>query len=109
MDVGEDPDRPQVQVQVEEVEDADPTALLALLDESRARRAEEILNRSDNSIARLVLLQIASDLQPEEGESPDPLLVYLLGEGVDALYDPSSVIRQFMDNLGVAMLVMLPV
>lgn len=105
--VGEDPERPQVQVQVEEVQDADPNALLSLLDEPRARRAEEIFNRSDNSIARLVLLQIAKDL--DEGETLDPALVYLLGEVVDALYEPGSVVRQFMDNLGVAMFVMLPV
>ncbi len=109
VSVGEDPDRPQVQVQVEEVENADPRVLLSLLSEPRARRAEEILNRSDNSIARLILLQIASGLTQEEGGTPDPALVFLLGEAVDALYEPGSVIRQFMDNLGVAMLVMLPV
>jgi hypothetical protein len=107
--IGDDQDRPQVQLQVDEVRDADPNVLLAVLDEPRARRAEEILGRSDNSIARLLLLQIASGLQPAEGETLDPVLVYLLGEAVDALYEPTSVIRQFMDNLGVAMLVMLPV
>lgn len=105
----DDRDRPQVQVQVEDVKDADPRTLLSLLDENRARRAEEILGRSDNSIARLVLLQIAKDLTPEAGEMPDPVLVFLLGEAVDALYEPGSVLRQFMDNLGVGMLVMLPV
>jgi hypothetical protein len=109
VSVGDEPDRPQVQVQVEELEDADPRPLLSLLSESRARRAEEILARSENSLSRLVLLQIANELRPEPGATPDPALVYLLGEAVDALYEPGSVARQFMDNLGVAMLVMLPV
>lgn len=105
----EDPERPQVQVQVDEVEDADPGRLLSLLDEERASRAGEILSRSNNSISRLILLQIAKELKPSTGEAPDATLVYLLGEVVDALYDPGSVVRQFMDNLGVGMLVMLPV
>ncbi|TNF86459.1 MAG: DUF3667 domain-containing protein [Gammaproteobacteria bacterium] len=105
---GPDPERPQVQVQVDEVKDADPGALLSLLDETRAERAEEILSRSDNSIARLILLQIAKDLTTA-GQAPDPAVAFLLGEAVDALYEPGNVVRQFMDNLGVGMLVMLPV
>ena len=102
-------ERPQVQVQADEVEDADTGTLLSLLDEERARRANEILSRSENSIARLILLQLASDLQSMERESIEPAFIYLLGEGVDALYEPTSVARQFMDNLGVGMFVMLPV
>ncbi len=102
-------ERPQVQVQVDEVEDADTGTLLSLLNEERARRAKEILNRSDSSIARLILLQIASDLTPADAESAEPALVFLLSEAVDALYEPTSVARQFMDNLGVGMFVMLPV
>lgn len=106
---GEDPERPQVQLQVDEMEDTDPSTLLSLLDESRARRAEEIFGRSDNSITRLILLQIAKDLETPTGAAADPTQSFLLGEAVDALYEPGSVARQFMDNLGVGMLVMLPV
>ncbi len=105
----DDQDRPQVQVQVDAVEDTDTDILFSLLDEERLPRAREILNRSDNSISRLILLQIADGLQSEAREPPDPIFVYLLGEGVDALYEPTSVSRQFMDNLGVGMFVMLPV
>lgn len=103
------PERPEVQVQVEELQDADPGILLSILDETRARRAEEILNRSDSSIARLVLLQVADDLRSDSAEIPGPLFVFLLNEAVDVLYEPGSVVRQFMDNLGVGMFVMLPV
>jgi hypothetical protein len=109
FDPAADPDRPKVQVQVDEVEDADPGKLLSLLDEERVRRAEEILSRSDSSITRLILLQIADDLQSPTAEAPDAAMVFLLGEAVDVLYEPGSVFRQFMDNLGVGMLVMLPV
>lgn len=103
------PERPEVKVQVEELQDADPGILLSILDETRARRAEEILNRSDSSIARLILLQLADDLRSDSAEAPGPLFVFLLNEAVDVLYEPGSVVRQFMDNLGVGMFVMLPV
>jgi hypothetical protein len=102
-------ERPQVQVQVDAVEDADTGLLLSLLEEEQKSRAREILNRSDSSIARLVLLQIAADLQQEDLEMLNPLFIFLLGEAVDAMHDPTSVFRQFMDNLGVGMFVMLPV
>lgn len=112
IDPLDNPQRPEVQVQVDNVEDTDTTPLMARLDERRAARAEEILSRDDNSIARLILLQIASDL-PADGEVdpdiPEPLVAFLLGETIDALYEPGSLIRQFMDNLGVGMFVMLPV
>ena len=109
IDTETDPERPQVQVQVDQVEGADTATLLSLLNEERVRRANEILGRSDNSIARLILLQIASDLESMEGESIEPAFAFLLGEAVDAMYEPTSVARQFMDNLGVGMFVMLPV
>ncbi len=102
-------ERPAVQIQAEEVKNADTSTLLSLLNEEHAYRASEILNRSDSSIGRLVLLQIAQDLDPADPELPDPVFVFLLGEAVDALYDPGSIIRQFMDNLAVGMFVMLPV
>ena len=102
-------DRPGVQMQLEEVQDTDTSLLLSLLSEERAYRANEILGRSNNSIGRLVLLQIAKDLDPAELDAQKPAVVFLLGVAVDVLYDPGSIVRQFMDNLAVGMFVMLPV
>ncbi len=102
-------ERAEVEEQAEVFQDADTGTLLSLLDDQRARRAEEILNRSDNSITRLILLQIASDLKPVTDAPPDPVVVFLLNETVDALDEPGSVVSQFMDNLGIGMFIMLPV
>jgi len=108
-EVGTETEQATVQIQLKDVKDTDTSLLLALLDDARADRAHEILARPGNSIARLILLEVASDLKPEDLTKPDPTFVFLLREGVDALYEPGSVARQFMDNLAAGMFVMLPV
>lgn len=99
----------------EEVADTDTGRLFALLAEDaaggveRIRRAQEILAREDASATRLLLLQIAKAINEEGDAEVSATLPYLVGEAVDALYEPGSVVRQFMDNLAAGMLIMLPV
>jgi hypothetical protein len=97
-----------VRVELEDVKDADPAQLLGMLDDARRKRASEILSRPDTSMARLMLLEIAQSVS-EDTEPPDRAEVYLVGQLVDALYEPGSIVSRFTDNLAAGMLVMLPV
>ncbi len=111
----ESDNQPVVIGQAEEVADTDTGRLFALLAGNttrggeRVRRAQEILDREDASATRLMLLQMAKAINEEDDAELSATLTYLVGEAVDVLYEPGSVVRQFMDNLAVGMLIMLPV
>lgn len=95
-----------VRVDTTEMKEADTTALLALLSPEQAQRAREILARPETSFARMLLLETARSV--EDG-SKSRIEAFLIGRLVDALHEPESVARQFMDNLAIGMFVMLPV
>lgn len=108
-------DRPVITAQAEKIEDTDTARMLNLLAEDpvfgaeRIRKTKEILTRSDTSATRLALLQIAKSIDEAGEVALSTTQIYLIREAIDTLYEPGSVARQFMDNLAIGMLIMLPV
>lgn len=96
-----------VRVEAEQMKDTDTSALLSLLSPEQAQRAREILARPETSFARMLLLETARSVADDGSKSR--LEAFLIGRLVDALHEPESVARQFMDNLAIGMFVMLPV
>ena len=88
--------------------DTDTARLQSLLSADRRQKVVEILGRPETSIARLLLLQLAGEY-PEDAAELDAVDVYILNQLIDALYEPSTVVAQLMDNLPIAMFVMLPI
>jgi hypothetical protein len=88
--------------------DTDTARLQSLLSAERRQKVVEILGRPETSIARLLLLQLAGEY-PEDARELDAVDVYILNQLIDALYEPSTVVAQLMDNLPIAMFVMLPI
>ena len=97
-----------MQEELAEVEDTDVSDLEALLDSNRRSKVNEILVDDNRSFSKLILLQVAGEVTSDP-ERVDPLNVYLLGQMVDALYEPTTVLNQLLDNLPIATFVMLPV
>lgn len=108
-------DRPVITIQAEKVEDTDTARMLNVLAEDavfgaeRVRKTREILARPDTSATRLALLQIAKSIDEADEVPLSTTQIYLVREAIDTLYEPGSVARQFMDNLAIGMLIMLPV
>lgn len=96
-----------VQTEAEAMKETDTTGLLTLLSADRQQRAREILARPDTSFARLLLLQIAGSVDETTGSNR--VETFLIGQLVDAMHEPESIARQFMDNLAIGVFVMLPV
>jgi len=96
-----------IRLESEGMKETDTSQLLALLSTDRQQRAREILARPDSSFGRAMLLEIAGSVGEET--SRNPVEVFLIGRLVDALHEPESIVRQFMDNLAIGMFVMLPV
>lgn len=103
-----DSDLQQLNEEVEAIADADASALMILLGESRRAKAEELLANPDSSLAKLILLQVAEDVSTETDDASD-VQIYLLRQLVDVLYEPRSALNQLIDNLPLAIFVMLPV
>ena len=101
-------DRSTVSGELEAVAQTDTSSLLGLLDETHREHASEIIARKDTSISRLILLALAQALAEETGEV-DQLGVFLLSQIIDVLYEPGTALNQLMDNLPIAMFIMLPV
>jgi len=100
---------PQTQTEeVEEIVATDTAPFLRALGEEQRQKAEEILARPEMSIARMVILQLAKGVQ-EDTDGLETLDVYLIGQLVDAVYEPGSAVDQLMDNLPIAIFIMLPV
>jgi hypothetical protein len=138
-------ERPVVAAELEALSSTDSRRLIALLEEAQRQKARELLDRPDTSVARLVLLQLASGLQAEaqaqaqaqartqartqaqaldstanapgqnpeaverETGAPDQVTLFLIGKLIDVLYEPGSALNQLMDNLPVAVFLLLPV
>lgn len=94
--------------EVESVAAVDTAQMQEILGEERRQKITEILARPDTSIARLIVLELAKDLEesPRQREAAE---VYLLGQMIDVLYEPGTAIDQLMGNLPIAMFIMLPV
>ncbi len=109
-EVEQDPeDRVTVIAETEAVEDTNTSGLRSRLGTERVRRVEEILNRPDGSVSRLILLQLAQGIEERGTEAPNAAEVFILQQLIDALYEPGSVISQFTDNLAIGMFFMLPI
>lgn len=67
---------------------------------------EELLGRSDSSIARRGVEQLARAVAEDP---PGPVGRYMVGVVVDGLHDPADMLETLLDQLPVAMFVMLPV
>ena len=86
--------------------ETDIAALASLLAEPRRQRMQEILQRSETSVARLATVQLARDVA---ADPPGPVGRYMVGYVIDALYDPVATIDDMLEQLPVAMFFMLPV
>jgi len=105
--VAQPEDRESIRVEAEGMKETDTSALLALLSQEQAQRAREILARPDSSFARMLLLEVARSV--DDSSPASRVRVFLIGRLVDALHEPESVARQFMDNLAIGVFIMLPV
>ncbi|MGE0621167.1 MAG: DUF3667 domain-containing protein [Pseudomonadales bacterium] len=106
-DVAEPEDAEAVRVEAEGMKETDTSRLLALLPPDRQQRAREILARPETSSARILLLQVAGSVGDDTAGSR--VETFLIGRLVDALHEPESIARQFMDNMAIGIFVMLPV
>jgi len=68
----------------------------------------DIVDGPDTSVAKLILLLLA-DAISKSPESMDSVNIFLTGQIVDALYRPGTALNQLLDNLPIAIFVMLPV
>jgi hypothetical protein len=59
-------------------------------------------------VARLALLQLAKGIQ-DNPRDLEAFEIYVLGHLVDAIYEPASLLDQLVNNLPIAIFVMLPV
>ncbi len=105
--VAQPEDRESIRVEAEGMKETDTSALLALLSQEQAQRAREILARPDSSFARMLLLEVARSV--DDSSPASRVRVFLIGRLVDALHEPESMARQFMDNLAIGVFIMLPV
>lgn len=99
---------PTVTMELEAVANTDTDWLLRQLGPNRIQRANEILDRPDTSVARLLLLQLARSVQVNQ-QDLEEVEVYMIGQIIDALHEPGSALDQLLDNLPIAIFIMLPV
>lgn len=100
--------RVQAAEESEAVAATDTDRLLRHLDDERRVRANEILERDDTSVVRLILLQLAQSVQ----ENPDELErveIFFLRQVIDALYEPQLMFDHLLNNLPIVVFLMLPV
>jgi hypothetical protein len=90
------------------VGEVDTTNMQGVLGEVRRQKVTEILARPETSIARLVVLELARGME-ESPREQDAAEIFLLGQMIDALYEPGTALDQLMDNLPIAMFIMLPI
>lgn len=86
--------------------ESDIEQLGALLGEVRRARVREILARPESSVARLATVELAGALAENP---PGPVGRYMVRYLVDTLHDPGGMFDELLDQLPVAMFVMLPV
>ncbi|MEZ5557869.1 MAG: DUF3667 domain-containing protein [Pseudomonadales bacterium] len=86
----------------------DAATLAPLLDAAQRARLDAILARPDSAIARVSLDAIAREVAGQP-QPPGRLGRYLIGTVVDAFYEPGRTVQSLMDDLPVAMFLMLPI
>lgn len=80
-------------------------AFRASLPPEQRRKADDILGRPEESIAREVLLALA---QAGDVEETNRIWRFLLLSGIDIAHDPSVMPRRFLANMPIAMFCLLP-
>lgn len=101
--------RAQMRVDVEIAESiaaADMGPLRERLDEAHRYKVDEILMRPADAISRSLLIELSQSLAEGEGEGLHPDLLNLI---LDGLYEPRLAFERSLDNLPVAMFLMLPI
>jgi hypothetical protein len=83
-------------------------ALLALLSPSRQAKVQEILASSEPTIQQQIILEIANGVS-ESPANVQGLKLFILRQAIDAVYEPRMVVRSLIDNLPIAMFMLLPV
>lgn len=105
---------PQIDIPIETVasditEPTDDTAaLLALLSPSRQAKVQEMLASSEPTVQQQVILAIAKGVSESEG-TMEQWKLFTVRQTVDAVYEPRMVARSLVDNLPIAMFLLLPV
>ena len=84
----------------------DIARLREMLAPARRDKLEDLLGRDDASIARRGVEQLAAAVVEDP---PGPVGRYMVGVVVDGLHDPADMLDTLLDQLPVAMFVMLPV
>ncbi len=101
-------DKAEVTRELESVTETDVDHLLRQLDVEQRQKVAQILEKPETSLARLALLQLAKGVG-DRSEELEAVEVYVFGRLVDAIYEPASLLDQLVDNLPVAIFIMLPV
>jgi hypothetical protein len=99
---------PELADEVVAVADTDVGKLRQVISESRRTKVEELLAEPDNSIRKQALLQIARGMQ-QNGEQITSFQLFMIGQIIDVLYDPRNALNQLLDNLPIAVFLMLPI
>ena len=101
-------DRAEVTRELESVTETDTDRLLRQLGVEQRQKATQILEKPETSLARLAFLRLAKGVGDRSEELED-VEVYVFGRLVDAMYEPASVLDHLVDNLPIAIFIMLPV
>jgi len=86
--------------------ESDIARLREMLAPARRDELDDLLGRGESSIARRAAQQLASAVA---ADPPGPVGRYMVGAVVDGLHDPADMLETLLDQLPVAMFVMLPV
>ena len=103
----EEPDERGVQA----VDSAGLEAFKARLQPEHARKVDDILGRSEASVAKQVVRGLAASADPDESASGVSGWLVRYGRGlvIDLFHDPEAFLQQAIGNLPVAMFFLLPV
>ncbi len=86
----------------------DISRLLPLITPSQAVKANEIMSSAEPTLKKRILVSMADSIEAQETALSTPAR-YLMGKVVDVTYQPQLMFNAIMDNLPLALFILLPI